>query len=227
MTPRMQTPAHRWIWLSVPIVLLQRLYWLGMYEKCHPPWMRRWLFSAPNTQTPRSLGNEWHYPRLTTYRTVALTFPILFGSWKAVLTYMGHQTPPNMLLDWQIGIVGILWLFWLGWFEECHPEWMHLIFAEDNNEQDVPKRYPGFTVYRVLVMIVIASFVISKAVQTSEGEYLGANWVDVILVVFCIPGLFWLGLYQKNCPESWRWFFVDEYCSSLCVLPAGISFVLV
>ncbi|TDL13666.1 hypothetical protein BD410DRAFT_684161, partial [Rickenella mellea] len=74
------------------------------------------------------------HPRLTTYRFVVITLPILFGSWKAVLTYKGQSTTPNML-EWQFGVIGITWNY----------------------------------------------------------------------------SLFWLGLYQRNCSESWRWFFINEY----------------
>ncbi|TDL15143.1 hypothetical protein BD410DRAFT_137012 [Rickenella mellea] len=117
--------------LAFSAICATALYWLGLYEESHPPWMHRWLFSAKNTQTAQSLGNEWHHPRLTTYRFVVLALPILFGSWKAALMYKGQSTTPNML-EWQFGVIGIIWLFWLGWFEECHPDWMHPNFAEDD-----------------------------------------------------------------------------------------------
>ncbi|TDL21456.1 hypothetical protein BD410DRAFT_804134 [Rickenella mellea] len=90
--------SFRWIWLSVLFVLLYRLCWLGLYEESHPMWMRRWLFSEKYTRKTRSVEHEWHHPRLPTYRFVALTLPILFGSWKAALTYK----------EWQFGVIGII-----------------------------------------------------------------------------------------------------------------------
>ncbi|TDL13801.1 hypothetical protein BD410DRAFT_779116 [Rickenella mellea] len=208
--------------LALSVVCATALYWLGLYEESHPPWMRRWLFSEnTRTRTPRRVGYEWHHPQLTIYRTIVLTLTTLFGTWKAVLSYMGQSTAPNML-EWQFGVVGIIWLFWLGWFEECHPEWMHSIFAEDNKAQVVSKRYPGFTAYRTLVITTIASFGISKAILTSKGKSVEANWIDLVLGVVCVSGLFWLGLYQRNCPESWRWFFIDEYLPEVSAMLAGI-----
>ncbi|TDL21130.1 hypothetical protein BD410DRAFT_316292 [Rickenella mellea] len=117
-------------------------------------------------------------------------------------------------------------LFWLRWFEECHPEWMHWMFAEDKKEQVVPQRLPGFTAYRTLVMAAIASFGISKAVLASKGKSAEVNWMDLVLGVVCTSGLFWLGLYQRNCPGSWRGFFIKEYFSALSVVLAVICSVL-
>ncbi|TDL13295.1 hypothetical protein BD410DRAFT_779258 [Rickenella mellea] len=114
--------------LVLGVVCATSLYWLGLYEESHPPWMGRLFHADPPANRRRT--ELWHHPKLTGYRLIVLTLTTVFGISKAVLMYNGQYTAPN-ILDWQFGVICIIGLFWLGWYETSHPPWMRWMFDDD------------------------------------------------------------------------------------------------
>jgi hypothetical protein len=95
------------------------------------------------------------------------------------------------------------------------------------------------TGYRILNMVLIATFVVAKAILTYEGRP-SATVLDWLLggvitigqvIIFCCSGkcsrhflsLWWLGLYESIDPPIWSWFFHDDYSYAVKAVFEGIN----
>jgi len=66
------------------------------------------------------------------------------------------------------------------------------------------------TGYRILNVVLVAGFVVAKAILTYRGRP-RATTLDWVLGGVLGIGLWWVGLYESVGPPIWPWFFHNDY----------------
>ncbi|TFK31737.1 hypothetical protein BDQ12DRAFT_92627 [Crucibulum laeve] len=76
-------------------------------------------------------------------------------------------------------------------------------------------RHPKLTGYRLLVIILTASFGFSKAALSYRGESTAPTTLDWLYGVVVFLMLYWLGIYEKHALHNSPWLFEVDYLSML------------
>ncbi|KAI0049775.1 hypothetical protein FA95DRAFT_797121 [Auriscalpium vulgare] len=79
-----------------------------------------------------------------------------------------------------------------------------------SKESDEPSG-PKLTGFRILNIILVAAFGLSKAVLTYQGKSAAPTMLELVLGVILGTGLYWIGLYESVRPYKWPWLLHDDY----------------
>ncbi|KAJ7879128.1 hypothetical protein B0H13DRAFT_1630847 [Mycena leptocephala] len=79
-----------------------------------------------------------------------------------------------------------------------------------------PRAHPRLTVYRILFFSLTAGFGTIKAIYSYQGQTMAPTTFDWVYSIVVVSALFWLGLYDEECPDKMpRWMFETDVVDSV------------
>ncbi|TDL18189.1 hypothetical protein BD410DRAFT_843033 [Rickenella mellea] len=78
-----------------------------------------------------------------------------------------------------------------------------------------PVRHPAVTGYRLLTVFLTLTFGLSKAALAYKGQSVTPTTLEWVFGVVIGIGLYWLGAYEADSPESIPWLFQIDYWITL------------